>query len=58
MFVGENIRNLVYQLMVKLVCLINVVILDSIFSFKSSYTVIMNYVFEFNSITAILDNNI
>ena len=44
--------------MPKLVCLINAVVLDSVFSFKSSNTVITYYEFEFDSIVTILDNDI
>ena len=43
------------KLMSKLICLINVVVIDNIFSFKSSNTIIMNYGFEFDSIAAIQD---
>ena len=41
------------KLMSKLVCLANVVILNSIFSFKNSNTVIKNYGFEFDSIVTV-----
>ena len=44
--------------MSKLVCLANVIILNSVFSFKSSNTAIMNYRFEFDSIAVVLDNDI
>ena len=43
------------KLMFKLVYLINTIILDSVFSFKSSNIVIMNYEFEFDSIIDILN---
>ena len=46
------------KLMPKLVCFINVVVLDSVFSFKSSNTIITNYEFEFDSITDVQDTDI
>ena len=46
------------KLIHKLVCLANVIILDSVFSFKCSNTVITNCEFEFDSIVAILDSGI
>ena len=46
------------KLMSKLVYLINIVVLDNIFSFKSSNTIITNYGFKFDSIVVVLDNSI
>ena len=50
--------NFSIKLMSKLLCLINTIILDNVFSFKSSNVIIMNYRFEFDLITIILDNGI
>ena len=44
--------------MSKLVCLVNTVVLDYVFFFKSSNVIIMNCKFEFDSITVVLDNDI
>ena len=46
------------ELMLKLVCLANSVVFYSVFSFKSLNTIITNCGFEFNSITAVLNNGI
>ena len=46
------------KLIFKLVCLINTVILDNVFFFKSLNVVITNCGFDFDSITAVLDNDI
>ena len=46
------------KLMSKLVCLTNVVVLNSVFSFKSSNAIITKCGFEFDSITSILYNDI
>ena len=46
------------KLMSKLVCLVNVVVLNNIFSFKSSNAVVTDYEFKFDSIVAVLDNDI
>ena len=60
MFVGKKNDKFSFsaKLMLKLVCLANTVVLDSVFSFKISNTVIKNYRFEFDSIAAVLDNDI
>ena len=60
MFVGKKNKEFSFssKLMVKLVCLVNVVVLDNVFSLKSSNDVIMNYGFEFDSIIVFLDNDI
>ena len=44
--------------MLKLVCLANVVVFYSVFSFKSSNDAITNCGFEFDTIAAVLDNDI
>ena len=44
--------------MSKLVYLVNAVVLDNVFFFKSSNTIVMNYEFKFDSIVVILDNDI
>ena len=36
----------------------NAIVLNNIFSFKSSNIVIKNYIFEFNSITTVLNSDI
>ena len=47
------------KLILKLVCLENVIILNGIFfSFKSLNTGIKNYGFEFDSITVVLNSDI
>ena len=58
MFIGKknNEFSFLVKLMSKLVCLTNTVILDNVFFFKSSNTLITNYRFEFNSITVVLDS--
>ena len=67
MFVGKKNDEFSFstKLMPKLVCLghvglmvANVVVLDSVFSFKSSNAVITNCEFKFDSIAAVLDNDI
>ena len=58
MFVGEKNEEFSFsiKLMPKLVCLANVVVPNSVFSFKSSNTAITNYEFEFDSIAAAFDS--
>ena len=46
------------KLMPKLVCSANAVVLDNVFSFKSSNAAITNYGFEFDSIAVVLNNGI
>ena len=60
MFVGKKNYEFSFsvKLMPKLVCLANTIVLDSVFSFKSSNVVIMNCGFEFDSISTVLDNDI
>ena len=60
MFVGKKNEEFSFsvKLMPKLVCLANAVVLDSVFSFKSLNTAIMNCGFEFDSIASVLDNDI
>ena len=38
--------------------MVNIVVLDIVFSFKNSNTVITNYELEFDLITVVLDNDI
>ena len=60
MFMGKKNDEFSFsvKLMSKLVCLANVVVLDNVFSFKSSNVTIMNCEFEFDSIAAVQDNDI
>ena len=67
MFVGEKNDEFSFsvKLMPKLMRLghvglmvANIVVLDSVFSFKSSNAIITNCEFEFESITAVLDSDI
>ena len=55
MFVGKKNDELSFsvKLMSKLVWLANVVVLDNVFSVKSSNSVITNCEFEFDSIAAV-----
>ena len=57
MFVGKKNDEFSFsaKLMPKLVCLANAVVLDSVFSFKSSNAAITNCGFEFDSKTAAFD---
>ena len=50
MFVGKKNEEFSFsaKLMLKLVCLTNAVVLDSVFSSKSSNAAITNYGFEFD----------
>ena len=50
--------NFSVKLISELMCLVNVIVLDNLFSLKSLNVVITNYGFEFNSIIAVLDNSI
>ena len=58
-------KNDDFSFSVKLICLdhvefmvANVVVIDNVFSFKNSNTVITNYGFEFDSIIVVLYNDI
>ena len=60
MFMGEKNDEFSFSAkpMPKLVCLTNAVVLNSVFSFKSSNAVITKCGFEFDSIVVVLDSDI
>ena len=50
--------NFSVKLISELMCLVNVIVLDNLFSLKSLNVIITNCGFEFNSIIAVLDSSI